>query len=181
VSRNEQAPVYGLIAEFRDEQCLVEAAARATAEGYRNVDAYAPFSVPGLADALGFRKDRVALITLIGGIIGGVGIYFLQWYSAVIDYPINSGGRPLHSWPAFIPATFECTVLGAALAAFFGYLILNGLPRLHHPIFNASDFDLATRNRFFLCVESADPRFDRAATRGFLESLVPLRVSEVPF
>jgi hypothetical protein len=181
VSRNEQAPVYGLIAEFRDEQCLVEAAARATAEGYRNVDAYAPFSVPGLADALGFRKDRVALITLIGGIIGGVGIYFLQWYSAVIDYPINAGGRPLHSWPAFIPATFECTVLGAALAAFFGYLILNGLPRLHHPIFNASDFDLATRNRFFLCVESADPRFDRAATRGFLESLVPLRVSEVPF
>jgi len=181
MSRNEEAPVYGLIAEFRDEQCLVEAAARTIAEGYRNVDAYAPFSVPGLADALGFRKDRVALITLIGGIIGGIGIYFLQWYSAVIDYPINSGGRPLHSWPAFIPATFECTVLGAALAAFFGYLILNGLPRLHHPIFNAADFDLATRNRFFLCVESADPRFDRAATHGFLESLAPLRVSEVPF
>lgn len=179
--KDEEVPVYGLIAEFRDEQCLVEAAARATAEGYAKVDAYAPFSVPGLADALGFRKDRVALITLLGGIAGGVGIYFLQWYSAVIDYPINSGGRPLHSWPAFIPATFECTVLGAALAAFFGLLILNGLPKLNHPIFNASEFDLATRNRFFLCVESLDPKFDRSATRAFMETLDPLHVAEVPF
>ena len=173
--------IYGIIAEFRDEAALVDAAARATADGYCKVDAYAPFSVPGLSDALGFRKDRVALITLIGGIVGGIGIYFLQWYTAVIDYPINAGGRPLHSWPAFIPATFECAVLGAALAAFFGYLILNGLPRLHHPIFNAADFDLATRNRFFLCVEAADPRFDRSETRRFLDALDPLRVSEVPF
>ncbi|HET8877125.1 MAG TPA: DUF3341 domain-containing protein [Casimicrobiaceae bacterium] len=171
--------LYGLLAEFRDGDALVDATARATAAGYRNVDAYAPFSVPGLADALGFRRDRVALITLLGGIAGGVGIYFLQWYSAVIDYPINAGGRPLHSWPAFIPATFECTVLGAALAAFFGFLILNGLPKLHHPIFNADDFDLASRNRFFLCVEAADPRFERAATQRFLESLDPLRVTEV--
>jgi len=181
---NAHAPadaIYGLLAEFRDAEALVDATARATDAGYRKVDAYAPFSVPGLADALGFRKDRVALITLIGGIVGGIGIYLLQWYSAVIDYPINSGGRPLHSWPAFIPATFECTVLGAALAAFFGYLILNGLPRLHHPVFNARDFDLATRNRFFLCVEAADPRFDRSATQRFLESLAPLRVTEVPF
>ena len=172
-------PVYGLLAEFRDAESLVEATARTTAAGYRNVDAYAPFSVPGLADALGFRRDRVAFITLLGGIVGGVGIYFLQWYSAVIDYPINSGGRPLHSWPAFIPATFECTVLGAALAAFFAFLLLNGLPRLHHPIFNAPDFDLASRNRFFLCVEAADPRFELAATRRFLESLAPLRIAEV--
>jgi hypothetical protein len=173
--------LYALLAEFEDAEKLVAATARATEAGYRKVDAYAPFSVPGLADALGFRKDRVAPVTLIGGIIGGIGIYFLQWYSAVVDYPINSGGRPLHSWPAFIPATFECTVLGAALAAFFGYLILNGLPRLHHPVFNAPDFDLATRNRFFLCIESADPGFDRATTRGFLESLAPLHVTEVPF
>jgi hypothetical protein len=173
--------IYALLAEFSDAESLVDATARASAEGYRRIDAYAPFSVPGLADALGFRNDRVALITLIGGIVGGIGIYFLQWYSAVIDYPINAGGRPLHSWPAFIPATFECTVLGAALAAFFGLLILNGLPRLHHPIFNAPDFDLATRNRFFLSVEAADPRFDRSATRRFLESLEPLRVTEVPF
>jgi hypothetical protein len=173
-------PIYGLLAEFNDAETLVDAAARATAAGYRKIDAYAPFSVPGLSDALGFRRDRVALITLLGGIAGGIGIYFLQWYSAVIDYPINSGGRPLHSWPAFIPSTFECTVLGAALAAFFGFLILCGLPKLHHPIFNARDFDLASRNRFFLCVEAADSRFDRAATQRFLESLAPLRVSEVP-
>jgi hypothetical protein len=177
---SEANPLYGLLAEFADADALVEATSRATAAGYRKVDAYAPFSVPGLADALGFRRDRVALITLLGGIAGGVGIYFLQWYSAVVDYPINSGGRPLHSWPAFIPPTFECTVLGAALAAFVGFLILCGLPRLHHPIFNARDFDLASRNRFFLCIEAVDPRFDRAHTQRFLESLGPLRVGEVP-
>ena len=174
------APVYGLIAEFADERALVDAARRARAEGYRNIDAYAPFSVEGLSDALGFRKDRVALITLLGGIVGGVGVYFLQWYTAVIDYPINAGGRPLHSWPAFIPATFEMTVLGAALAAFFGMLILNGLPRLNHPIFDAPDFDLASRNRFFLCIEAADPRFDAEQTRRFLDELDPMNVGEVP-
>jgi len=177
----QSAPVYGLLAEFKDADALVEATARATAAGYRKIDAYAPFSVPGLADALGFRRDRVAPVTLLGGIAGGAGIYLLQWYSAVIDYPINAGGRPLHSWPAFIPATFECTVLGAALAAFFGFLILSGLPKLHHPIFNARDFDLASRNRFFLCVEATDPRFDRSGTRRFLDSLAPLQVSEVAF
>jgi len=172
--------MYGLIAEFEDEAALVDAARRARDDGYRNVDAYAPFSVEGLSDALGFRKDKVALIALLGGIFGGVGIYVLQWYTAVIDYPINAGGRPLHSWPAFIPATFETTVLGAALAAFFGMLILNGLPRLNHPIFNAPDFDLASRNRFFLCIEAVDPRFDVGRTRQFLEGLAPLKVGEVP-
>ncbi len=171
--------MYGLIAEFKDDQALVDAAKRVRAEGYRNIDAYTPFSVEGLSDALGFRKDRVALITLLGGILGGVGVYFLQWYTAVIDYPINSGGRPLHSWPAFIPATFEMTVLGAALAAFFGMLFLNGLPKLYHPIFNAPDFDLASRNRFFLCIESSDPRFEVDGTRQFLEQLAPLKVAEV--
>lgn len=174
-----EGTVYGLLAEFKDAEALVDATARVTAAGYRKVDAYAPFSVPGLADALGFRRDRVALITLLGGIAGGAGIYFLQWYSAVIDYPINAGGRPLHSWPAFIPATFEMTVLGAALAAFFGMLILNGLPRLVHPIFNTPDFDLASRNRFFLCIEARDPRFEPGETRAFLDSLEPMRVAEV--
>ena len=173
------ARVYGLVAEFGDDKALIEAARRTRAAGYRCVDAYAPFSVEGLSDALGFRRDRVALITLLGGIVGGVGGYFLQWYSAVIDYPINSGGRPLHSWPAFIPATFEMTVLGAALAAFFGMLILNGLPRLVHPIFNAPEFDLASRNRFFLCIEARDPRFELAGTRAFLQRLEPLKIAEV--
>ena len=169
---------YAMMAEFRDAESLV-AAARECAATYRDIDAYAPFAVEGLSDAIGFHHDRTSLVTLLGGIAGGIGIYFLQWYSAVIDYPINAGGRPLHSWPAFIPATFECTVLGAALAAFFGFLILNGLPKLHHPIFNAADFDLASRNRFFLCVEAGDPRFEPAATRRFLESLEPLRIAEV--
>jgi hypothetical protein len=173
------SPLYGLVAEFADDKALVDAARRARAAGYRNVDAYAPFSVDGLSDALGFRTDRVALITLLGGLVGGVGGYFLQWYSAVIDYPINSGGRPLHSWPAFIPATFEMTVLGAALAAFFGMLILNGLPRLIHPIFNAPEFDLASRNRFFLCIEARDPRYEAGETRAFLEGLAPIRIAEV--
>jgi hypothetical protein len=171
--------VYGLVAEFADDKALVDAARRARAAGYRNVDAYAPFSVEGLSDALGFRTDRVALITLLGGIVGGTAAYFLQWYTAVIDYPINAGGRPLHSWPAFIPATFEMTVLGAALAAFFGMLILNGLPRLTHPIFNAPEFDLATRNRFFLCIEARDPRFEPGEVRAFLDGLAPLKIAEV--
>jgi hypothetical protein len=176
-----RAEIYGMLAEFADDQALVAAVQRARAEGYRKLDAYAPFSVDGLADALGFRRDRIAPITLAGGILGGAGTYFMQWYSAVVDYPINSGGRPLHSWPSFIPATFEMTVLGAALAAFLGMLFLDGLPKLYHPVFNSPDFDLATRNRFFLCVESADPRFDAKATRTFLEQLASLKVADVPY
>jgi Protein of unknown function (DUF3341) len=172
--------IYGLIAEFKDDQALVDAARLARAAGYRNIEAYAPFSVDGLSDAIGFRKDRIAPITLAGGICGGAGAYFMQWYAAVVDYPINSGGRPLHSWPAFIPATFEMTVLGAALAAFFGMLLLDGLPKLYHPIFNAPEFDLASRSRFFICIEARDPHFDAAATRRFLEKLDPVKVAEVP-
>jgi hypothetical protein len=173
--------MYGLIAEFKDDQALVDAARQARSAGYRNIDAYAPFSVDGLSDAVGFRQDRIAPLALAGGICGGVGTYFMQWYAAVIDYPINSGGRPLHSWPAFIPATFEMTVLGAALAAFFGMLLLDGLPKLYHPIFNAHDFDLASRDRFFICIKSIDPRFDVAATREFLEKLAPVNLAEVSY
>lgn len=172
---------YGLIAEFSDDKALVEAAKQVHAEGYRRIDAYAPFAVEGLSDAIGFPKDRIALITLLGGIFGGVGVYLLQWYTAVIDYPINAGGRPLHSWPAFIPATFEMTVLGAALAGFFGMLILNGLPRLNHPIFNAPEFELASRNRFFICIEARDPKFDLEETRQFLQRFEPLKVAEVKY
>lgn len=175
-----KSPLYGLMAEFSDAQPLLEAAQRAWADGYRRVDAYAPFPVDGLAEAIGMKGDKVPLITLLGGIAGGVAGYFVQWYSAVVDYPINVGGRPLHSWPAFIPATFETTILGAALAALVGMLALNGLPRLMHPVFDAEDFDLAARNRFFLCILGDDPRFDADATRGFLQSLQPLRIVDVP-
>jgi hypothetical protein len=109
-----------------------------------------------------------------------VGVYFLQWYTAVIDYPIDAGGRPLHSWPAFIPPTFELTVLGAALAIFFGLWMLNGLPRLRHPLFDAPEFDLASRNRFFLCVLASDPRFAAVEVRAFRAGLQPIRVVDVP-
>ena len=172
------APLYGLLAEFSAPDALVRAA-RAARDRYTHVDAYAPYSVEGLADAVGFPHNRMPLVALLGGIVGGAGAYFLPWYTAVIDYPIDSGGRPLHSWPAFVPATFELTVLGAALAIFFGLWLMNGLPRLNHPLFNAPDFDLASRNRFFLCIPASDAAFDLHDTADFLRGLQPLRVSEV--
>lgn len=176
---SKPAGLYGLIAEFANGERLVEAARHARGTGYRRIEAYAPFPLEGLSEAIGFRKNRVPLITLLGGIVGGVGGYFMQWYSAVVSYPINSGGRPLHSWPAFIPPTFELTVLGAALAGFFGMLALNGLPKLYHPVFNARCFDLATRNRFFLCLRADDPAFELARARKLLESLEPMEIEEV--
>jgi hypothetical protein len=172
--------LYGLMAEFRTGDALLEAARRAREAGYRDVEAYAPYPVEGMAEAVGFRRNRVPLITLLGGVAGGLGGYFLQWYSAVIDYPINVGGRPLHSWPSFIPATFELTILGAALAAVLGMLAANGLPRLYHPVFNAPDFEQATRNRFFLCLPARDPNFDAGRSKAFLDSLQPMSVAEVP-
>jgi hypothetical protein len=169
---------YGLMAEFAEASALLEAARRAYAEGYRQIEAYTPFPVEGLAEVIGWRRNRIPLFALAGGLLGGVAGYLLQWYTSVVDYPINSGGRPLHSWPAFIPTTFELTVLGAALAAFFGMLILNGLPRLYHPVFNAPRFDLS-RDRFFLCVRAVDARFETEATRRFLETLGPVDIVEV--
>ena len=175
----QAASPYALLAEFAQPEALVAAARRARA-AYRDVDAYAPYSVEGLSEALGFTHDRMPLLALLGGIAGAAGAYFLQWYTAVIDYPIDAGGRPLHSWPAFVPATFELMVLGAALTIFIGLWVANGLPRLHHPIFNAPDFDLASRNRFFLAIRATDPGFDAARTRDFLLALAPLRLIEVP-
>jgi hypothetical protein len=174
------ARAYGLMAELATADALLEAAKRSRAAGYGRIEAYSPFPVEGLSEAIGFEKNRVPLLVLLGGIAGGAGGYFMQWYSAVVSYPINVGGRPLHSWPSFIPATFELTVLGAALAAVLGMLFLNGLPRLVHPVFNAPDFDLATRNRFFLCLCAEGAGFDAQAARRFLEGLQPLRVVEVP-
>ena len=173
------ARIYGLLAEFEAPEDLVSAAERAYADGYRHMDAHTPFPVHGLAEAIGFHTNRVPLLVLIGGIIGaGLG-FFSQYWAAVIDYPINVGGRPLNSWPAFIPITFEVTILVAALTAVLGMLALNGLPQPYHPVFNAPRFALATRDRFFLCIEATDPRFDPVATRAFLEGLGAKEVTDV--
>jgi hypothetical protein len=172
-------PIYGLMAEFAQPEALLEAARRSFAEGYRRMDAYSPFPIDGLAEAIGFRKTRLPLIVLIGGIIGCVGGFYLQYWISVIDYPLNIGGRPLNSWPMFIPVTFELTILLAALCAVLGLLALNGLPMPYHPVFNVGRFQLATRNRFFLCIEAADAKFDYEATRRFLESVGSQGVYEV--
>jgi hypothetical protein len=172
--------LYGLMAEFLKPEAVVAAARQAHLEGYRNMDAYSPMPVDGLAEAIGFQYNRMALIVLIGGLMGAAGAYFMQWFSAVVHYPIEVGGRPYHSWPAFIPITFELTILGAATAAVFGMLALNGLPRPHHPVFNAPNFAMASRSRFFLCIQANDPKFDRVRTREFLLSLDPKEVVEVP-
>ena len=170
---------YGLLAEFDTPTHLVDAAHLAHQHGYRKMDAYTPFPIEELTDALGLHHTRLPLIVLLGGILGGAGGYFLQYYTSVIDYPLNVGGRPLHSWPSFIPATFETTVLCAAFAAVLGMLALNGLPQPHHPIFNAPRFALASRDRFFLCIESTDPLFHPEETAKFLKSLNPREVTDV--
>jgi ActD protein len=171
--------IYGLMAEFEDATALVGAAERAHAGGYRRVDAYSPFPIEELHHALGGPHSRLPRIVLIGGIAGGLGGFFLQYWASAIAYPLNVGGRPLNSWPAFIPVTFECTILVAALSAVLGMLALNGLPMPYHPVFNVERFALASRSRFFLVIESADRKFDLDGTRQFLESLGPREVTTV--
>ena len=178
---SEPPPLYGLMAEFDDPEKLVAATQRAYVEGYRRMDAYTPFPVHGLSEALGVRHTRLPLIVLIGGIVGLLAGYGLQYWVNVIEYPYNIGGRPLHSWPAFLPVTFETTVLVASPSAVLGMLGLNGLPQPYHPVFNASRFELASHTHFFLCIEATDPKFDRAKTREFLERLSEREVEEVDY
>ena len=171
--------VYGLIAEFETPDDLVEAAKKAYASGYRKMEGYTPFPVHGLAEAIGIPGTRLQYIILIGGILGAIVGFGFQYWINVIEYPLNIGGRPFNSWPAFIPVTFEMTVLFAAFAAIFGMLGLNGLPQPYHPVFNEPRFELASNDRFFLCIEAEDPQFDLAETRQFLESLEASYISEV--
>ena len=171
--------VYGLMAEFEDATALVAATERAHAAGYRRMDAYSPFPIEELHHAMGSPHSKLPLIVLIGGVVGCLGGFLLQYWASAIAYPINVGGRPFNSWPAFIPVTFECTILGAALSAVLGMLALNGLPMPYHPVFNVPRFALASRNRFFLCIEARDRKFDLEKTRAFLESLSPREVSTV--
>jgi hypothetical protein len=171
--------IYGLMAEFDNPETLVKAAQRTYVEGYRRVDAFTPYPVHGLAEAIGFRRTRLPLLVLIGGVLGGAGGMFMQQYANFVTYPMNIGGRPLNSWPAFIPATFELTILAAGLTAVFGMLLLNGLPMPYHPVFNTPNFQLASRNRFFLLIQADDPKFEHDATWQYLLNVGASAVTEV--
>jgi Protein of unknown function (DUF3341) len=173
-------PIYGMMAEFDTPGALVEAAKRTYQAGYKRIDTYTPFPVEGLAEEIGFHRDEVPLVVLIGGIVGGLTGYLMQYWMSAVAYPLNIGGKPYHSWPAFIVITFEMTILFAGISAVFGMLALNGLPMPYHPVFNVPRFTRASRDRFFLVVFSSDVKYDPAATRQFLESLDPRSVSEVP-
>ena len=172
-------PIYGLMAEFENATALVNAARAAREKGFRKLDAYSPFPIEELSDALHLHKNKLPLIVLLFGIIGGSLGYLLQYYVTVWHFPINIAGRPLHSWPAYIIITFEMTILFAAISSVLGLLALCGLPMPYHPVFNVPRFALASRNRFFLCIESTDPLFDHDRTVEFLETLEPREVSEV--
>lgn len=171
---------YGILARFDEPQQLLTAARQATLAGYRRVDAYSPLPIQGLAEALEFHRTGIARVILIAGLFGAVFGFALQWWISVVAYPLNVGGRPLNSWPSFIPVTFELTILFAALGGVLGMLGLNGLPRPHHPLFAIESFARATQDAFFLAIEAEDPQFDRDETRRFLEQLQPREVIDVP-
>ena len=177
--RATDSQLYGMMAEFSNADALLAASNKTYAAGYRRLDAFTPFPVHGLAEAVGYKRRILPWIVLAGGILGGLAGFFLQYWVSVIELPLNVGGRPMNSWPSFIPVTFECTILGAALSAVLGMLGLNGLPRPNHPVFNVPRFERATTNRFFLLIESRDAQFDMTGTREFLQSLDPSEVMDV--
>jgi hypothetical protein len=178
-TQTEAQGTYGLIAEFASEGEVVAAARAAREAGYSRMDAYTPYPVEALNDALALPRSKVPLIVLIGGILGGLGGFMLQYWSSVIRYPMNVGGRPFNSWPAFIVVTFECTILLAAISGVIGMILLNKLPQPYHPVFNWERFVHASRDRFYLCIEAVDPEFDRQGTETFLRSLNPSEVTDV--
>ena len=176
----KDAPTYGLMAEFDNVNDVITAAQRVYGAGYRKIDAYSPFPLEELSEAIGFHKNGVALVCLIGGLLGGSAAFMLQWWINNIAYPVNIGGRPWNSWPSFIIVTFEMTILFSGLSAVFGMLALNGLPMPYHPVFNVPQFESASKDHFFIVIFSSDKNYDAAQTRKFLEGLKPISVAEVP-
>ncbi len=177
---SEKRPhIYGLMAEFDTPAELVKAAEKARHAGYRKMDAYSPYPIEEVVEALHFHDRRLPLLVVAGGIFGGTCGYLMQYFAAAVDYPLNVGGKPAHSWPMFIPVTFEMTILIAAFAAVFGMLALNKLPMPYHPVFNVPEFAMASRNKFFLCIEARDPKFDEQEVTRFLEGLKPSEIHEV--
>ena len=174
-----RSQLFGVMGEFSTPESLLAATKKAREAGYKHVEAYTPFPVEGLSEAVGFKWTAVPLLTLMGGVGGGLTGFGLQYWVAAITYPINIGGRPLNSWPAFIPVTFELTVLGASIFAVFGMLALNKLPQPYHPVFNVDRFAQASTDKFFLCIEARDPKFDLVETSKFLQSLHAQHVNEV--
>lgn len=170
---NAKPPIYGLMAEFLTAEEILEATRRARLAGYRDMDAYTPYPVQGLAAELGMRKTRIPFVVLMGGLVGASVGFFMQYYSMAINYKFNVGGRPYNSWPVFIPITFELLILVGSFAAFLGMMFLNGLPHPHHPVFNVPQFARSSQDRFFLCIEATDARFDRQSTAEFLGTLHP--------
>jgi Alternative complex III, ActD subunit len=178
---SRKTPYYGLMAEFANADDVLRAVRAARQAGYRDMDAFSPYPVEGLAEELGLTRNRVPLLVLLGGLVGAGGGYFLQYWAMAIDYPVNIGGRPYNSWPAYIPITFEVMVLVASFAAILGMFFLNGLPMPYHPVFHVPRFARASQDRFFLCIEATDPSFDLVTTRQFLHDLHPAgEVVEVP-
>ena len=173
------SPLYGVMAEFANPSDLVAAARAAYQTGYRRINGYSPFPIEELWEAIGFHRTGLPFIVLIGGILGGLGGFMMQYYLSVFYYPLNVGGKPLDSWPAFIPITFECTILLAALSAVFGMLALNKLPQPYHPVFNAPNFALATRDRFFLVIEASDRKYRHDEVVELLKSLNPVDITDV--
>jgi hypothetical protein len=171
--------LHGVMGEFSTPQDLLDAIDAVREEGYTKLDAYTPYAIEEVWEALGHHKSPVPLIVLLGGIVGGLSGFFLQYWVSVFAYPLNIGGRPFNSWPAFIPVTFECTILGAVLSAVAGVFILNGLPEPYHPVFNVERFASASRDRYFLCIEATDPKFNREDAHLLFASLRATEANDV--